>query len=368
MKLRKISKGIALSGAAASLVLSGTAHAAAGTAAGTTVSNTASVAYTIGGSAQTPVSSNAATFLVDRKVNVTVAQVGGTATVVSFGETDQVIAFTVTNNTNATQDFKLVGVQQLSLVATLLGHTDNYAVDNFRVFVDVNGNNSYDAGTDTATYIDELAPDQSKTVFIVADIPGTGPSDAVAGVVLTAIAAAGGTGGSLGADLVATALGDTANAIDNVFADAAGAADLLRDGKSSALGEYNIGSTALDVTKSAKTVSDPINGSLLPKAIPGAIVEYCIQIKNTGSGAASDVALTDNIPANATYVAGSLFVNGTTLLGACNSDGNNEDDDATGADDSDAVTGSFDGTKIASKISTLAAGATRTTRFQVTLN
>ncbi|WP_084690964.1 DUF11 domain-containing protein [Sphingomonas sp. SRS2] len=367
MKLRKLSHGIAFSGTALSLVLSGAAHAAAGTTAGTTVSNTASVAYTIGGAAQTPVASNAAAFLVDRKVNVTVAQVGGQATVVSFGETDQVIAFTVTNNTNATQDFRLVGVQQLALVATLLGHADNYAVDNFRVFVDVNGNNVYDAG-DTATYIDELAPDQSKTVFIVADIPGTGPSDAIAGVVLTAIAAAGGGGGSLGSDLIATLLGDTANAIDNVFADAAGAVDLVRDGRSSALGEYNIGSTALDVNKIATTISDPINGALLPKAIPGAVVEYCIQVQNTGSGAATDIAVTDTIPDHSTYVAGSLFVNGTTLLGACNGDGNNEDDDATGADDSDTVTGSFDGSKIASKISTLAAGATRTTRFRVTLN
>ncbi|ATE64634.1 DUF11 domain-containing protein [Rhizorhabdus dicambivorans] len=360
--LRNISCRGALSATALSLVLSSTAHAASGTTAGTSVTNTASVAYTIGGVAQTPVSSNAAAFLVDRKVNVTVAQVGGQATNVTAGDTNAVIAFTVTNNTNAVQDFRLIKDQQNSLVLTLLGHSDSFDVDNLRVFVDSNGNGTYEAGTDTATYIDELAADASVTVFLVADIPTSLPANPFAGVGLIAVAAAGGSNGSLGSDLVATLLGDTANAIDNVFADASGTLDATRDGRASAVGEYAVGTASIEVTKTAVTISDPLNLGLLPKAIPGAVIEYCIQVKNAGTGTATNIAITDPIPANSTFQAGSILVGGTTLLGVCNADGSS----VTDANDSD--TGEYDGTNVKATIASLAAGATRTARFRVTVN
>lgn len=352
----------ALSATALSLVLTSAAQAASGTAAGTSVTNTASVGYSIGGVAQTPVSSNTASFVVDRKVNVTVAQVGGQTTLGSAGETNVAIAFTVTNNTNSVQDFRLITAQQNTLVSTLLGHSDNFDVSNLRVFVDSNGNGSYDAGTDTATYIDELAADATITVFLVADIPSSVPSNPYAGVGLTAVTAAGGTGGSLGADLGASLLADSANTIDNVFADAAGTLDATRDGRHSAVGEYGVGTATLAVTKTATTISDPVNLGVFPKAIPGAIVEYCIQVRNSGTGTASDIAITDAIPANSTYLSGSLLVGGTTLLGVCNADGTS----VTDANDSDA--GQYDGTSVKANIASLAAGVTRTARFRVTLD
>jgi uncharacterized repeat protein (TIGR01451 family) len=352
----------ALSATALSLVLSSAAQAASGTTAGTSVTNTASVAYSIGGVAQTPVSSNTASFLVDRKVNVTVAQVGGQATTVTAGDSNEVIAFTVTNNTNSAQDFRLITGQQNSLVLTLLGHSDNFNVDNLRVFVDSNGNGTYESGSDTATYIDELAADATVTVFLVADIPTSLPSNPYAGVGLIAVAAAGGTGGSLGADLSASLLGDSANAIDNVFADANGVLDLARDGRNSAVGEYVVGTATLEVTKIATTISDPLNLTVLPKAIPGAVVEYCIQVKNAGSGTATNIAITDAIPAHSTFQSGSILVGGTTLLGACNADGSS----VTDANDSDA--GKYDGTSVTATIASLGAGVTRTARFRVTLD
>jgi len=362
--LRNFSNRAAITATTLSLVMSSAAQAASGTTAGTSVTNSASVAYTIGGVAQTPVSSNTASFLVDRKINLTVAQVGGQATNVTAGDTNAAVAFTVTNNTNAVQDFRLIAAQQSNLVSTLLGRSDNFDVNNLRVFVDSNNNNSYDVGVDTATYIDELAADASITVFLVADIPSSGlpTTSPTAGVVLSAVAAAGGTGGSLGADLAASLLADSATTVDNVYADAAGAIDALRDGRFSALGEFDVGSASLEVTKTAITISDPLNLAVLPKAIPGAVVEYCIQVKNSGSGTASSLAITDAIPVKTTYVAGSLVVGGTTTLGVCNIDGSS----VTDANDSDA--GQFDGTNVKATISTLASGSTRTARFRVTLN
>ncbi len=60
------------------------------------------------------------------------------------------------------------------------------------------------------------------------------------------------------------------------------------------------------IVKSVTTVSDPFNGGVNPKAIPGAIMEYTVQASNEGSGAADNnsLAVTDRIPTNT-----SLFVN-----------------------------------------------------------
>ncbi len=358
---------VLLLSAASALALSPAARAA-GTLAGTSITNQASVSYNVGAAPQTPVTSNTATFVVDRKVNLTVSEVGSAATAVSYGDTNQVTTFQVTNTTNATQDFRLFAAQQLSLAITTFGLTDNMDMSNVRVFVDVNGNGTYEAGTDTATYIDELAPDASKTVFIVGDAPSSGAAGGTAGVGLTAVAASGGGNGVLGADLTATIGADSAGTVDIVFGDGIGPIDLLHDGRQSALDSYVIASTTVNFAKTATIISDPVNLILLPKAIPGAVVEYCLKVNNSGSSSATGISITDAIPANTTYIPGSLYVGGTTLLGECVLDGSFEDDDAVGADETDYNGGNFDGTNIKATIPVILPGATLTARFRVTLN
>lgn len=354
--------------AAAYALSAGGAQAAAGTTAGTNISNTATVNYSVGGTPQTAVNSNTASFVVDRKVNLTVTEVGNSATNVTFGSLAQVTTFQVTNLTNGTQDFRLVAAQQATLTATVFNAIDNYDVTNVRVFVDANGDGIYQAATDTQTYIDELAPDTSRTVFIVVDIPATGPTAATAGVTLTAITAAGGTASTLGADVVGTVGVDTPGAIDVVFADDAGLLDGLRDGRSSAGDQYTVATAALNFTKLAIIVSDPVNGILAPKAIPGAIIEYCLIVANGGPGTATNIVITDNIPAGTTYQPNSIFAGGSTLLGACVLDGTAEDDDAAGADETDLNGGNFDGTKITATMPTILPNTTITARFRVVLN
>jgi uncharacterized repeat protein (TIGR01451 family) len=353
--------------AATAFVLSSGAHAA-GTVAGTNINNTATVNYSVGGATQTPVTSNTATFVVDRKVNLAVTEVGGATTTISYGSVNQVTTFQVTNLTNATQDFRLAASQQASLALTLLGLTDNMDMSNVRVFVDANNNGTYEAGTDTATYIDELAPDTSKTVFIVADAPASGAANGTAGVGLTAISATGGTAGTLGADLAATVGADNPATVDIVFADTvAGPLDAQYDGKQSAIDAYAVAATTVTFAKSATIISDPVNLLVTPKAIPGAVVEYCLKVANTGLNAATGLTITDSIPANTTYVANSLYVGGTVLLTACVADGTHYND--TGAAGSGATMGGgSDGTNVTAYIPSLAAGVTTTARFRVTLN
>jgi uncharacterized repeat protein (TIGR01451 family) len=336
------------------------------TAAGTTINNQASVSYSVGGSPQS-VNSNTASFVVDKKVNLAVAEVGGTATKVSIGSTDQVTTFTVTNLTNSTQDFRLVADQQ-TISIPLLG-TDDFNVTSMRVFVDSNGNGTYDPGVDTATFIDELAPDATKTVFIVANIPNTqGIHTAIVG--LDAIVAAGGSSGSLGADLVATSLltADSPNTVDIVFADDAGLLDQLRDGQMWAFDAYTVDTAAISMTKTARVISDPYNLLVNPKAIPGATIEYCLTIANAGPGTATAVNVADAVPANTTYVSNSLTVGGLGVGGQCVLNGTIEDDNATGADESDPYGGSFDGTTVRATLPSVLPNVPLTVAFRVTVN
>lgn len=59
--------------------------------------------------------------------------------------------------------------------------------------------------------------------------------------------------------------------------------------------------TTLSATKISSILSDPINGSTNPKAVPGALIEYSIFVSNTGiSPVDTDTVLvTDDVPADA---------------------------------------------------------------------
>ena len=359
--------------AAAILLLACVQQAQAeGTLQGTNVANTASIGYTVGGVAQPAISSNTVNFVVDRRINLTVAEVGGTATSVIPGSIDRVTTFTVTNTTNGVEDFRLLASNDAVGAGTAFNGTDNFDGSNLRVFVDVNGNGTYDPAVDTATFIDELGPDQTRTVFVLFDIPVSQVNGDVAGVTLRAFAADSGGVGALGADATQTTAGDTATVVDTVFGDTAGApnttGDLARDGSHSDDDQYNVVTAALTVIKSQAVISDPFNGAVNPKAIPGAVIEYCVDINNTGATQADAIVLTDAIPTNTTYLAGSIRVGVTGAGTSCTSGtGTLEDDDATGVGDA----GDFNVTTtgaITVRGGNVAAAARYKALFRVTIN
>ena len=204
--------------------------------------------------------------------------------------------------------------------------------------------------------MDEIAQDTFRTVFVVANVPLAATNGQIAALSLTAQAEAGGTGGTEGA--VLTNDSGTANTagIDNVFADLTpGTDDIAKDGKASARDDYTVTAPVLTVTKQSRIVSDLINGNTNPKNIPGATVEYCIIVANSGTSAATSVAISDTLPTQTTGdTTYGLFQGGTVTAGVCNLDGT-----AGGTITATAVNGS---------LGTLAAGATRTIYFRVTIN
>lgn len=327
---------------------------AAGTVAGTSITNTASIAYQVGGVSQNTVTASN-TITVDRKVNVTIARVGSSATSVSPGQTSAVTTFTVTNLSNATLDFALAVAQQSSGTGAY-GATDNFDTSNVTIYVDSNANGTYDSGTDTqVTYLDELAADANKTVFVVSDIPLGRANGDDATIVLTATGHESGASGSMGATLTETS-GANTSAMDTVFADEAGATDSARDAAYSIKNDYLVFTATLSITKTSKVISDPLNGTTDPKAIPGATIEYCIAGANaSGSASATSVTITDPLPSEITYDANfGIYLNGTYSSGACNSDGSSGGNYATGS-----VTGT---------LSSVAATETKTVMYRATIN
>jgi uncharacterized repeat protein (TIGR01451 family) len=357
--MTNIIKQLAAAGGITVGVLGAAPAFAAGTTAGSTITNTATLSYQVGGVAQTAINASN-NITVDRKITLTVAEVGSATTSVAPGSSAQVTAFTVTNTSNDTLDLGLTAAQLAGGTAAH-GGTDNFDLTGLNLFIDTNSNGAYDAGTDQAvTYLDEIAADASRTVFVVGNVPISQTNGDVAGVTLVAQARSGGGGGSQGAVIAETAGANTA-AMDTVFADAAGpaAGDAARDGMASDDDDYTVSAPILSVTKQSRVVSDPVNGATNPKLIPGAVVEYCIVVANAAGGSAADsVTISDPLPAQTTFVAASSFLNGTytgsTPTGACNLDGT-----AGGS----VAAGTLNGT-----LGTIAAGTTRTLYFQVTIN
>lgn len=286
---------------------------AVGTDAGTAINNRATVSYSVGSVAQTPIESSPTgnatpgvgngantSFVVDNRIDLTVTELSGGATVTSPGASGAVTAFRLTNTGNAAQGFQLSATQLTG--GTVFGNTDTTDVANpLAVFVDANGNGTYEPGTDTATSVASLAADADVIVFVVADVPLTVTNGQFASVRLTARAAVDGSPATL---MVETTGAENPAVVDVVFGDGAGAGDAARDGAFGADDQYAIQSAALTIAKTSMVISDPFNGTANPKAIPGAVVEYAITVTNTGAVAATGVTLVDPIPANTVFATG----------------------------------------------------------------
>lgn len=347
-------------GAIALVALGASPALASGTLAGSSITNTVTVNYQVGGISQTSTGASD-TFTVDRKVAFVVAESGDmTTTTVSPGQEAAVTTFQVTNQSNATLDFALAVAQVATGGSGAHTGTDSFDTSNVAIYVDTNNNGVYDAGTDQqVTYLDELAPDTSKTVFVLADIPLSLTNGAFSALTLTATAhgsatASSGTVGSLDAVLAETT-GANTSGMDTVFADAQGATDAEGDGKHSAKDDFTVYTASLTITKTSRLISDPVNLTTNPKAIPGAVIEYCIIVANAGgSQTATDVAISDPLPGEVTYITSSTYLNGSVTGGACNEDG--------------SAGGSFASNTVSGTLSSVAGGETKTLRFRATIN
>lgn len=281
---------------------------AVGTAANTTINSRATVNYSVGGNAQAAIESAPGvgnstpgvgsgadtTFVVDNRIDLTVTEVSGDATLVTPGQpTVAVLRYNVENTGNATEGFQLSATNLAG--TTLFTRVDNADFAPLSVFVDSDADGVYDPGLDAAANIDSLVAEGNVDVFVVVNVPVSATNNQVVNVRLTARAAVAGTNGATPED--ETIGGDT-TAVDIVFGDAG------EDASEGADDQYVVQSAALSITKTSTVISDLFNGTTNPKAIPGAVVEYAVTITNNGSVPAGGVSVSDTLDADVTFETG----------------------------------------------------------------
>lgn len=333
----------ALLGASALTVFAtGTAQAQNNfTPAGTSVSNTFTLDYNVGGVAQPQIDSSATPtlFTVDRLVDLTVTSNGDTT--VAPGSTDEELVFSVSNEGNDTQAYALTLVEETAAPDTIDTDDPAGATPPLVYYID-DGNGTFEpGGADGApvTYNPasppELGPDEVLWVVVTQDIPTSATDGDQADVSLVADTLEPASSPSAGTPVTADGDGNSlTGAAENVLADGSGTGnEVANAGDHSATGSYIIASADIDGDKVVAIHSeDGSTCSTIPGAptggygIPGACVEYVISVENSGSAAATDIVVNDVLPDElefATAVFGGDFTGGSfasPALPAANTD------------------------------------------------
>jgi len=271
----------------ASFMMLGAINAhAAGTTAGTTITNSATLTFNVGGVPQTAVPSNNATFIVDKKIDFIVENKDGAHISVTPGATDKITTWSITNEGNMDQNFTFTA-SQLTGGETVYGNADTQDSGALTLEYSLDGTTNW---TPLTTF--ELVVDASLAIRIKTDIGLNRVDGDVMNVALQAVA----VNGSGAAETKTTGTEDK-DVMDIVFAEGPGASgDAKENGTFVAWGGYKVAAPNLSLTKLSCVLTDPVNLTTNPKRIPGATVLYVLDINNASTtNDATDVNLSDTL-------------------------------------------------------------------------
>ena len=307
---------------------------AAGTVAGTTISNTATATYDDPSGTATTLPSNRVDILVDEVLDVTVVSADPGNVVVAPGSTNQAVSFTVTNTGNGSEAFALNPT-------TAIGG-DQFDPTTTSIVLDTNNNGIYDPTIDTV-YVPGsndpvLAPDASVTVFVLSTIPGGAPDLDRGFLDLTAVART--VVGAPGPVVPGTVFAGQGQGGGDAIVGTTSADGVDR-------GTYLVQTATVSFVKSA-TIVDPFGGS---KSVPGSIITYTLVANVSGTGTLTNLKLGDAVPTNTTYEAGTITLQGATVT------------DVVDADAGEIATNT-----VAVRLGSVAGGQTRTVTFKVKIN
>ncbi len=272
---------------------------ALGTSAGTTISSSARVDYAISGVSSSSVSTPIV-FRVDETIDLNVSWQDGASIPATSPHTSQVLSFLLTNTGNGNDSYSL------SVQNNLTG--DQFDPLLVNIYLDANANGLFDAATDTL-YLPGvndplLAADTSLAVFVLNDIP--------------AALAGGDLGNSLLVASSNTITGTPSTSLAGAGDNSTTAVVGDSGGTSSDTGTYLISDSGSTVSLlKSVVINDPLGGN---QPMPGAVLTYRIDVSVSGTGNANGLVITDPIPANTTYLPGSLRLNTTPLTDALDAD------------------------------------------------
>ena len=286
-------------GSVVALSLYGAVAFAAGTPVGTTIENSATVDFDLGGTPIT-LTSNATSITVAELIDVTVTLQSG-QTQVAPGDSGRALLFRVTNIGNGSEVF------QLAIDSTLTGDDFDPVPDApDAIYFDTDGSGDFNIANDLpyqpGVNDPNLAADASVDVFLVNDIPGATANGDIGRSQLTATA-------ETGNDVPGTAFPGQGDGGTDAVVGATG-------GQALAFGEYLVADVQANVVKS-QVVADPFGGT---EPVPGATITYTITVEITSGGTAAGSVVRDAIPTNTTFVASSLSLNAAALSDAVDAD------------------------------------------------
>ena len=272
------------------LALSSIGVMAAGTAVNTQVTNTATLSFSVGGVAQTDVTSNQDSFVVDKKIDFLLTHDDSPKhLIVVANKQDAQRSFTLTNESNSVQKYS-ISVSNLN-GDTYDSKTDSADMQNLEISID--GGANWSSGP-IAT--DDIAVDSTLSVLVRGDVLDSATDGEVMNIQLEAMAVkSDGTTAE-----VSTTTVDNKDAVDTVLAEGAGVSDFANtqfDGKYSTWAGYWVNTANLNLTKLSCVYTDEVTSdSTKAKRIPGATLVYVFDLKNTSSTTdALDVNLTDTL-------------------------------------------------------------------------
>jgi uncharacterized repeat protein (TIGR01451 family) len=367
-------KLLSASSAVAAIMMAST-PALATTQAGTDVLNTASVTYQVAGVTQTapPVATN--TFRVDRRVLYTLVEDGGASTSVTPGQISATTAgstaiaatrFVLTNTSNDALGFDLTAADLVG--NTVNGNSDDFNITTGTLRICVEGATPLTclAAPTTTLSVNSLARDTGTVrILVVGDIPIAPVAGDSAAVRLSAVVR---EAGAAGAAIVYSNDTDVnvASTMQTIWGvPGALAADR---GRRSADDDYLVAAPVLAVTKYSRVVSDGVTAAgagNFPKAIPGAVVEYCILIANSGTAPASSVSISDDlglVGTNTRVVYNASTANTGTATVATDANGN-----GTCTLSGTTTAGSLAGQVVSGTIASVPAASSAALVFRVTI-
>jgi uncharacterized repeat protein (TIGR01451 family) len=288
---------------------------AAGTAAGSTISNTATVTFTLGSDPTPLIVTASNSFDVAEIIDLVLVWQDAASVPVNTPHTGRILTFLLTNTGNGDETFNLKDYRVV--------RGDQFDPRVQGIWLESNGSDG--CQPDDTLYSQDgvtLAPDEAVVVYLVGDIPAGLADGDLGAVVLRAW--------SLTPGAARSAPG---TAVENAGSDGVDAVVGVSTAYRSVTASYVVSTTTVKLLKSITRIVDLFGGD---HPWSGARVTYRIDVDVLGSSIAEDLVVSDAIPEDMTYVAGSM-----TLDGAPQTDRSDRDSGDFNVTAADTVTVTF---------------------------